>query len=600
MIADALQHFHLIRPYWLLALIPLALLVWLMLRQHLQSMNWKHVCDAELLPHILTSPGGARNRMPLWLATAAAVLAIVAAAGPAWQQLEQPVFRDQSALVIALDLSQSMDATDIKPTRLSRARLKILDALKLRESGQTALVVYAADAFVVAPLTDDSDTIAHLVPTLETAIMPSQGSNSLSALDEAQRLLRQAGINSGHILLLTDGISETELERFATAIEDGHRVSLIGFGTEQGSPIPTGGGFLTDQSGSIVLPVLQRDRLRQAALAGGGLYRDMRNDDADIEAVLSLMDADIDMGSAEQDLSADSWREEGPWLLLVALPLLALLARRGWLGVMLIAILPLPQEAHALGWEDLWQTPDQRAMQAFEAGDHQSAADTFEDPRWRSSALYREGEYQQMLDTLPEPKDAIDHYNRGNALAKLGELEQALEAYDEALELDPDNEDAAYNRRLIEDALKQQQQEQQNQQGQDQQESNDDSQASDSQDTQQNPEQEQNSQASQQSSEQSDPSSEQTDDSAQQAEESSQQQAEQEETMSQQGQTDAEDSEQQATEAQQAALQEMDEAARATEQWLQRIPDDPGGLLRRKFQYQYNNRDDQNRSQNPW
>ena len=158
-----LADFHWLRPEWLLAIPLVVLLAMLLARGKLGVGNWQSVIDPQLLPYVLSRDPG-RGHDHRWLLFGlAGIIATVALAGPAWQRIEQPVFRAEQALVIALDLSRSMDAQDVAPSRLIRARLKILDILERRKSGQTALVVYSANAFTVTPLTTDTDTIAALV-----------------------------------------------------------------------------------------------------------------------------------------------------------------------------------------------------------------------------------------------------------------------------------------------------------------------------------------------------------------------------------------------------------------------------------------------------
>ncbi|HHJ80998.1 MAG TPA: VWA domain-containing protein, partial [Candidatus Tenderia electrophaga] len=173
---------QLLRPEWLWLILPLALLLFLFSRRRSRTGSWRTVCDAQLLPFILQGREVKASPWPLLLTALAGLLAIIALSGPVCEQREQPVFRDQSALVIALDLSRSMDATDIKPSRLVRARLKLIDILKQRQEGQTALIVYAAQAFTVSPLTDDTDTIISLVGSLDSNMMPQQGSNTSTAI----------------------------------------------------------------------------------------------------------------------------------------------------------------------------------------------------------------------------------------------------------------------------------------------------------------------------------------------------------------------------------------------------------------------------------
>ncbi len=168
-----------------------------------------------------------------------ATLAIVALAGPTWEKQQQAMYQQRSALVVALDLSRSMDATDIRPSRLARARHKIADILNLRNEGQSALVVYAADAFAVTPLTTDVKTILALLPDLETGLMPAQGTRADRALERALELFDNSAVAQGDVLLVTDGISDMELQRIEVLLEQnpGQRVSVLAIGTPDGGPI---------------------------------------------------------------------------------------------------------------------------------------------------------------------------------------------------------------------------------------------------------------------------------------------------------------------------------------------------------------------------
>ena len=208
-----MNELHFLRPAWLLALLPLGWLAWQSWHQKLASPGWRAVCDAHLLPHLLVGEARQARRWPAGLIGAAGLLAVIALAGPTWKQLPQPVFRSQNAMVIVLDLSRSMNATDVKPSRLIRARLKLRDLLARHREGQTALVVYAGDAFTVSPVTDDTATIDALVPVLRTSLMPAPGSNTESALRRARDLLAQAGAVRGEIILITDGASPSEIGR---------------------------------------------------------------------------------------------------------------------------------------------------------------------------------------------------------------------------------------------------------------------------------------------------------------------------------------------------------------------------------------------------
>ena len=576
-----LADFHWLRPEWLF-LIPVVVVVAVLLaRRQLGAGHWHGVVDEELMPHVLSRTPGRGVDWRWWLYGLGGILAVTALAGPAWQRIDQPVFRADQAIVVALDLSRSMDAEDIEPSRLARARLKILELLDRRDGGQTALVVYSANAFTVTPLTDDSDTVGALVNSLSTDIMPSRGSYPEVGIRKAQTLLEQAGVGYGEVLLITDGGTSPAAEKAARDLRDaGFALSVMGVGTREGAPIPRmSGGFVTDNRGNIAVARLEERGLQDLARIGGGRFAVLSADDSDLAHLLSG-EVRAAAQAGDDNLASDQWREEGPWLVLLLLPLAALAFRRGWVLVLVIFIMPVPQIAHASLWDDLWLNKDQQAQKALGDGSPADAAVLFDDREWRAVANYRAGDYKSSAAEFAESGDARNLYNLGNAMAQQGEYEAAIDAYEQVLEMDPGNEDAAFNLEFV-----------QNLQNQEQDES-----AGDDQTSTQNPggqgdqsesEGEQNQEGSegasqnQQSDEQSE-GSQRDDEMSEEDLEALQQELERAAEEAQQGEQP-----QQLSEAQLAEMRQQQEQQQAMEQWLRRIPDDPGGLLRRKFRYQY-------------
>jgi Ca-activated chloride channel family protein len=562
------ESFHFQQPEWFWVLIPVLIILWLLQQAGGQSSAWRKVCDARLLPYLLDKPADSRFYLPLWLLAIGGLLAVIALADPVWEQQQQPVFRNEAARVIVLDLSNSMLSPDLKPSRLIRARYKVADILQRNLDGQTGLVVFAGDAFTVSPLTHDVDTIQALLSPLEPALMPAQGSRVDLGLLQAANLMQQAGIQQGNILLITDGFDgQRALDAAQQVSQNGYPVSVLGVGTDTGAPIPTGrGGFLRDQQGEIVVPALEQAALRKLAATGGGSFTAISSSDHDIDYLLSRMSSQSGEGAQESGMSTTVWQSNGPWLAVLLLPLAALAFRRGWLLMLVMVVggtVSAPQPAMALGWDDLWLRADQQAARALQAGEPEQAAQLAHDPALRGTAEYKAGNFDAALDAFATQGDVDAEYNQGNALAQLQRYKDAIAAYDRALEQQPEMADALHNRAEVEKLLQQQEQEQQQEQ----------------QDQQQDDE-------TGEQGEQEDSEAEQQD--ASSAEE---QQAGADEESQEDSQQSAEAEEEESEGEQAAEAEPLDsEEQRAAEQWLRRIPDDPGGLLRRKFLYQYKQR----------
>ena len=609
-----ISDFHFIRPYYLLALIPLVVFIVFALKNKLKQGDWNEVCDVELLPYILQQTPSKQSHWMLVTLSLVGLLAVIALAGPTWQRLDSPVFRNDAALIIALNLSQTMDAQDIKPSRVARARYKIADILRQRKDGLTALLVYSGDAFTVTPLTADVATIENQLNALETSIMPSSGNNTAAAIKLAVQLLQQGAQQQGDIFLITDGVGEQDPDDLIKLV--GHyNLSVLGVGTEQGAPVTLArGGFLKDSAGNIVLSSLPAGQLKSLANKGQGVYQQATLNDDDINALMAGLNKASTADSKQQSSGViEQWQEQGIWLLWLLLPLAALSFRKGFLSLALLLVLPLPQTSYAVSWQDLWLNKNQQAQQAFQHEEFEQAAELFESPKWKAAAQYKAGQYQQAADSLKGIDTVEAHYNRGNALAKAGQLEAALDAYQQALTRHPNNEDAAINLKKVEEALKQQKDKQQDKNQQKGEQKSDKPSDDSQQDKQQQNEQSQNEQSQNEQSQNEQSQNEQSQNEQSQNEQSQNEQSQNEQSQNEQSQNEQSQNEQeeQADTSEEGAAQAepepsegvsdeqkeqavqsatSEEQKQANEQWLKRIKDDPAGLLKRKFKYQYGQR----------
>ncbi|MFC4528783.1 VWA domain-containing protein [Dyella halodurans] len=620
---EAWQQFHFLRPWWLLALLALPPLLMLATRRSVGREALASLVDAELLPHLLQ--GRERSqKLPYVLLALGWTLCALAMAGPTWSRVAQPLFAQRAAQVVALSLSQHMLARDVAPSRLDRARYKVRDLFAANHDGLNGLLAYAGEAFVVAPLTTDAGSLNDLLDALAPDTMPADGDNATQAIERGVALMRDAKAGGGSLVLVTDSADASAREAARKALSEGVRVSVLGVGTSQGGPVPLADdSFLRDAQGGLSMARRDDDALRALAAAGGGRYAPMSDGRNDIDALRGELHV-AGAATVAADQHGDEWQDRGPWLLLPLLLLLAMAFRRGWLMLLPLVVLPcFPDVAHAGAWSDLWRRPDQQAAAALSQGRAKEAEQLARDPAWRGAAAYRAGDYAAASTALKHSSGTDAPYNLGNALAKQGDYQGALDAYDQALKLAPTNADALANRKAVEDWLHRQQQEQSRDKGarNDKNKSGQGKQNTPSDDAQ-NQSGQQHERADQDHGE-GKPGQDAKGDSRDADKDKGDQKQDQAKPADESSQTKPltpqEQAEQHAREqqAQQALQKQMDKALGKpgqeqrpathelgavsaddpqsklpadVRQALQRVPDDPGALLRRKFDLEYRQR----------
>ncbi|HKM38433.1 MAG TPA: VWA domain-containing protein [Thiopseudomonas sp.] len=442
------------RVYWLLCVPLAALLLWSLYRTHQAQRDW-HSFLPPAFHAILLNQNAPRQRHTRYLLLAAAwLLAILALLGPSWESTaEQSATEPQAApLVIAIQLTTDMLANDLAPSRLHHIREKVLRILQQRDTAFTALVVYAGSAHTLVPLSNDLLTSSNLLQALQPDLMPVPGQRADLAVERGIRLLQQGAQGQGQILLISTGVSSSEQKAIRqhlqrTAID----LKIMGVGTTTGAPIAlsTQSHFLTDAAGAVVISRLDQTSLQLLAKTTLSPYTDLRHDDSDLAALDLASLTDSNSTSALLRPAVEQ-RDQGYWLILPILILAATFARRGSLLLILVCLLPIP--SFAMDWDDLWLRPDQQGAQLIEQ-QPALAAHYFIDPLWRASALYLAQDYQGAAELFADIDTPEAHYNRGNALALAGLLEQALLAYQQALDHAPEMLVAQYNKALVERSL---------------------------------------------------------------------------------------------------------------------------------------------------
>ncbi len=323
---------HLLRPWWLLGIVPLLAVVYFLFKYRSGKQLWERVVDPALMPFVLEEHSRKKQVWPVFLLALAGMLAVIALTGPVWEKLPVPVYKGENKIVLVLDLSQSMDATDVKPSRLARARHKVGDILGFVPDAQIGLIIFSQVPYIISPITDDAATVASLLPALSTSVVPVQGSQLSLALDKAGELLLSTQAEHGQVIVLTDSaVTLAEFEAAKKLRDQGFILSVLGIGTSVGGPINLGEGqLLKDNNKQIVIVKLDRNGLRDLANSVGGRYSDLDSGDADIRhLVTTVVSKRIQNSDEATTQSSEIWLEQTPWLLPFILVLAAGLFRRG-------------------------------------------------------------------------------------------------------------------------------------------------------------------------------------------------------------------------------------------------------------------------------
>lgn len=454
-----LSAFHFLRPLWLLLILPGILLPLAWLRRHDLKRQLGGIIAPHLVEHLVITPQDAQRLRPVHLLGALLVLGGFAAAGPTWEQ-DRPDFLDNRApLILALDLSSSMDANDVPPTRLEAAKHKLHDLIQRRAGARTALIAYAGGAHLVLPATDDPALLDSFLQALATDLMSRPGKDVAGVIEQASRLLA-AEKSPGTLVLLTDGADTRQLDDVGKRLSGANlQVLVLAVGSRDG-------GLVRDEKGQPKIaadgrPVIgsfDEAALKALAKAADAPLGSLTLNDDDLDWI--ELHAQQHFQAVQGDDQAVHWRDAGYWLCW-PLALIALCCvRRGWqvhwLGAVLLAVLLGGTPAPALaGWlADAFFTADQQGRWAFEHEHYPQAAEHFHDPYWKGLAAYRAADYDAALASLAGLDSAPAYFQLGNIYVHHFKFTEAIAAYQQALAKQPDFPEATANLALAQDLLK--------------------------------------------------------------------------------------------------------------------------------------------------
>ena len=542
----------LLRPEFLwLFVLWLPFTYWWLNRQ--QVSGWQQVIDPNLLAAFMKPTQRKNNLTRSWL-PAIALLTIVALAGPALLNSQQKT-ASQGNLFVILDNSLSMAATDIEPDRITRAKRMIIDWAKSGLFDKTSVITYSASAHTLTPLTRDAQTIELQLQSLNPYMMPEFGNRAELAFKLINDIISENGYATPHILWLTDDIAAAKVDAIKSNLPNYVSATLVAIGTEAGNPIPlpNNQGFLMNGNEMVIV----KADLNGIASRG----RSLGFQTAQLGAQPS---AELFSQLKTQSATQLGVKDFGYWFIF---PIVALWL---WFGrsysavasLLVFMFIATPNDAMAA---DLFKNNEQQAYSALIKGDNEQALTLSNNPMLRGQALFQSQQFEAAANEFSINASAEALFNQGNALANAGKLKEAIAAYDAALKI-TDIEQASKNKKLIEDFLKNQPQEQGQQQGdgENQEQENDQQQNGDQNNSEQSQQQQEEQNADQPSDEESD------------------QQAQQESEQKQDG-SEGEENQQQTQGLNPEEMREEQE----TEAVLNKLQPNGSSLLQQKFRYQY-------------
>lgn len=420
-----------------------------MQRYSRRVQQWEHILPQAFHAVLLSQIQHGNRRWPALLLATASLCLSLALSQPYWAIKQEQIDSPQvDPLVFVIQLTPESLASDLAPNRLQRIQHKIMQLIRMHEQGKAAIVVYAGSTHTLVPLSNDQQAIHNLLYALHPSLMPVAGQNAALAIERASQLITQSGHQQGQILLFSYGLTSSEQRAISAQIRTSkHRLSILGVGSTQGAPITDTqtGQLTTDRAGNILISQLDEQSLQRFSRKNNLAYARITQTNQDIEK----LDLSLNQRQHLTQTNAAIQNNQGYWFVLPLLLLLAPLARRGWLLLLLCAYLVAPPNSMATPFTQL--SPLQRVQ-----ADPERALHTFDDPMWQAIAAYHNQNYLLAIDYFSQLDSAAAFYNAGNAYMQLHDYAQAIINYETALNLEPELSYAADNLLLAQELLNQQ------------------------------------------------------------------------------------------------------------------------------------------------
>lgn len=445
---ELLKDFHFLRSQFLWLLIPIGIVVLLFFFSRKEDVKWKKSIPMHLRPFMIKK--GTQIKVVFWkmLLYVTGVFAVLGLAGPTWEKIEIPGKTLETPVVIVLDLSQSMMATDIQPSRLERAKFKITDLLKANPGARVALVGFSGTAHVILPLTNDYSLIESHINQLSPNVMPFYGSDLEAGVEKAIEVSSITDAPATFIIFSDDFDESTfqYLNQKSKALTT--KFEIFPINTLSGSSIPYGRySKVKDVNGKLVHSKLNQEVLEKLHSLENITVNYLTLDNSDVEQVAKSVKDHLKFTDKAEE-KEDDWQDNGLYFIIPFAVLVLCYFRKGMSLYMLLCIISLSSCSDINKFADLWYTKDYQGQKELDDKNYEQAADLFQDPLRKGVGYFKAENYTEAIRAFSKDTTAQGMYNLGLSYYKNGDYAAAAMAFGKTVEMDPTINGAAQNKTL--------------------------------------------------------------------------------------------------------------------------------------------------------
>ncbi len=438
--------FHFLRPQFLWGFVAVAMLFIIGMLSITEQVRWKKHIASHLRPFVISKGSGHIKIFMQLMLVLGLSMGVLALAGPTWKKVEAPGQVLETPMVILLDLSQSMMADDIQPSRLERAKFKITDLLDTKPGARVALIGFAGTAHTIVPLTRDYKIIKSHVESLSPKVMPYKGSDLKKAMALADSAMSTTTA-PGTVVVFSDDFDESIFDWIKDYASDSkNNIDIMPMNTPSGANVPSysGRGSLKYKGETVHSSLNSAVISKLNSLENINVHQ-LTLDKSDVKAIAKKISMNLKFTESPKE-KEDDWRDAGSLFVIPVAVILLMWFRKGWVVFSVVLMFSLSScNQEIQGFSDLWFTKDYQGQRLSYKGDFSAAAAAYQDPLYKGVAYFKAGDYDDAIKAFSKDTSAMGAYNLGLAYFKNGDYAAAEMAFGMAVQLDPAMEAAQQN-----------------------------------------------------------------------------------------------------------------------------------------------------------